>query len=259
MPSDLTLGFLGTGRIAGAMVEGFATGGEPPRMVLSPRNEARSRRLAERWPTVERAVTNQEVVDQADLVVVSLRPQAVAEVLPGLRFRKGQGVLAVVPDLSVARGRELVRPAGPFVRALPLTSVAQRQGPIPFFPDDPRVEALLGRLGRPLPVAGEAELHRLWATTALISTYYTQLHAIQAWCADAGVRPELARDYLVAMVGALDLMAAGGEPLDDLAREAATPGGLNEMALERMRRGSLFPDLEGTLDAVLARIEPEAG
>ena len=102
-------------------------------------------------------------------------------------------------------------------------------------------------------------LHRLWATTALISTYYSQLHAIHEWCAEAGVRPELARDYLVAMVGALDRMAEDGAPLDALAREAATPGGLNEMALARLRRGTLFPDLEAVLDAILARIEPEAG
>lgn len=255
MNSEMTLGFLGTGRIAAAMVEGLCASPEPARIVLSPRNEDRSRQLAERWPTVERAASNQEVLDRAGLVVVALRPPVAAEVLGGLRFRQGQAVLAVVPDLTVVRGRELVQPAAPFVRALPLPSVARRLGPIPYYPADPAVEALLGRLGQPQAVASEAELHRLWTVTGLISSHYAQLAAIQAWCARAGTRPELARDYLLAMAGALDRMAEGGADLDDLAREAATPGGLNEMALGMLRAGSLFPDLDAALDAILARIE----
>ncbi len=73
------------------------------------------------------------------------------------------------------------------------------------------------------------------------------------------MQPGVAQAYLVGMMAALTRMAEGGEPLDGLAREAATPGGLNEMALARLRGGTLFPDLEAALDAILARIEPEAG
>ena len=38
-----------------------------------------------------------------------------------------------------------------------------------------------------------------------------------------------------------------------LAEEAATPGGLNEMALKRVKAGSTFTDLRRALDAILER------
>jgi hypothetical protein len=44
-----------------------------------------------------------------------------------------------------------------------------------------------------------------------------------------------------------------GTGFADLAREAATPGGLNEMALKLIEGGSTFPDLRRALDAILAR------
>ena len=44
-----------------------------------------------------------------------------------------------------------------------------------------------------------------------------------------------------------------GVGFDALAREAATPGGLNEMALEMIEAGTTFPDLRRALDAILAR------
>ena len=259
MTSHPTLGFLGTGRIAGALVEGFCTGGTPPRILVSPRNEARSRQLAERFPQVRRAGSNQEVLDGSDVVFLALRPATLAEAMPGLRFRPDHRVISLVATLSVAEARAMVQPAARVIKVLPLASVARRLGPISLFPDDPGLAAVLAQVGEPQPATSEAELQRLWTVTGLISTYYAQLDAIHGWCVRAGVQPEVAQTYLVGMMAALTRMAEGGESLAALAREAATPGGLNEMALASLRRGTLFPDLEAVLDAILARIEPEAG
>jgi len=249
------LGFLGTGTIAAAMVEGFSAGDRPFPIEVSPRNAGRSQALERRWPNVRRCASNQEVVDRADWVFVGLRPPVVPEVLPGLRFRPDQTVVALFPFIHLDRARELVRPAVRVFKALPLPGAARHLGQVPYLPEDPEVAAVLGRLGEPMPMASETELYRLWAITGLISTFYAQMQTLQAWCAAHGARPEAARAYTASMLAAVTGMADGAEPFDHLAAEAATPGGLNEMALGMLRGGTFFRDLETALDAILARLD----
>jgi pyrroline-5-carboxylate reductase len=253
------LGFLGTGTIAGAMVEGFSTCARPFPIVVSPRNARRSQALAARWSNVRRCGSNQEVLDQAEVVFVALRPPVVPDVLPGLAFRPDHTVVALFPIVHLDRARALVQPAARVFKALPLPGAARHLGQIPYFPEDGVLAALLGHLGEPMPVQSEAEFYRLWAITGLLSTFYAQMQTLQAWCAAHGARPEAARAYTASMMAAMTGMAGGTEPFEALAAEAATPGGLNEMALAMMRTGSGFRDLEAALDAILARLDGEPG
>lgn len=247
------IGFLGTGSLVSAVVEGFCTAAQPLPILVSPRNEGKSRALAARWPNVRRAGSNQEVLDGCGTVFLGLRAATALEVLPGLRFRPGQTVISLIPVLSRARTLDLVGPASRVFRALALPYVARHLGQIPYFPAGAEAAALLAVLGEPVPVAGEAELHRLWAITGVISTYYALLQATHGWCVEGGARAGVAHDYTVSMFGALTRLAEGGVAFDRLAAEAATTGGLNEMALRMMQAGSMFTDYQATLDAVLAR------
>lgn len=70
-----------------------------------------------------------------------------------------------------------------------------------------------------------------------------------------GADAETAKRYTASMYASLADLAEGkvGVGFDSLAREAATPGGLNEMALKMLQEGSTFPDLRRALDAILER------
>src|SRR3546814_6581800 len=63
------LGFIGTGTIAAAIVEGLALSGEEP-ILLSPRNADIAARLSDRFSHVGVANDNQAVLDQSDLVIL---------------------------------------------------------------------------------------------------------------------------------------------------------------------------------------------
>ncbi len=251
------LGFLGTGNLVSAVVEGFCTSAQPPAILVSPRNEAKSRNLAERWPNVRRAGSNQDVVDGSDIVFIGLRLAVALEVLPQLRFRPDQTVVSLIPVLPYARTLALVQPASRVFRALCLPYVAKHFGQIPHFPAGDGAAEVLAGLCEPLPMRSERELHRLWAITCLISTYYALLQATHAWCVDGGARPEVAHSYTVSMFDSLTRMAEGGAPFDHLAAEAATTGGLNQWALRNMQAGTMFPDYRATLDAILERFGPD--
>jgi len=248
------LGFIGTGSIASAVVEGFCTSGRPCRIVLSPRNEQKAAALAARFEQVQRAATNQEVLDRSQVVLLALRPGVAAETLGRLRFREDHTVLSFIALQPLQALAMEVRPARRVFKVLPLPYVARHLGLVPFFPDDPGVAACLGLLGEPMPLRDERELHLLWAVTGLISPFYAQMEAIRQWCAAGGADPETSRRYTASMFASLAGMAGlQGAGFGELAREAATPGGLNEMALTMIREGGTLPELKRALDAILAR------
>ena len=65
----MRLGFIGTGNITAAMVEGLGGG-----VVLSPRGAEMAAGLADRFPDVTVAESNQSVIDKCDMVVLAIRP-----------------------------------------------------------------------------------------------------------------------------------------------------------------------------------------
>ena len=252
---SLRLGVLGTGNIASAVVEGFCTSSLPCSILVSPRNELKGRSLESRFPQVRRAEANQEVLDRSEVVLVALRPAVAPDILRGLAFREDHAVLSVIPVIPRQEFASLVKPAGRVFKVLPLPYAARHMGLVPFFPADAGVAAILAPLGEPVPLHDERELHLLWAVTGLISPFYAQMEAVRAWCAAGGVDGETARRYVASMYACLASLAErkAGVGFDALAREAATPGGLNEMALEMIEAGTTFPDLRRALDAILAR------
>jgi pyrroline-5-carboxylate reductase len=255
LDGTLRLGIIGTGSIASAVVEGYCSSDRPCRILVSPRNEQRSRALAERFPQVQRAGSNQEVLDQSAIVLLALRPGVAAETLGQLRFREEHTVLSLIALQRRQALAHLVLPARRVFKILPLPYAAKHLGLIPFFPADDQVAACLRPLGEPLALHDERELHLLWSITGLISPFYALMEVVQGWCVAGGADAETSKRYTASMYAALAGLAERqpGAGFNQLAVEAATPGGLNEMALGMAKAGTTFPDLARTLDAILER------
>jgi pyrroline-5-carboxylate reductase len=71
----MKLGFIGTGEITSAMVTGLSSSdAELHSIRLSPRNLAIATELANRFPNVSIASSNQDVLEHCDTVVIAVRP-----------------------------------------------------------------------------------------------------------------------------------------------------------------------------------------
>ncbi len=259
----MTLGFIGTGNIASAVVTGLCASQAPPGKVLvSPRGAEKAFALAAAFPAVEVAPDNQAVVDGSQTVVLAVRPQDAKRILTPLRFRAEQRVISLLALTPLETARELVAPAGAagaagtIVRALPLPSCAERLGPIVVYPGAPWAMAFFAPIGTPLAVAEERELNVLWALTALIAPYFALIAAGAGWAANAGVAAPTAGTYLATMFHALSTLAvrAPGGDFEALTAEAMTPGGLNQQALDEIRAAGGFEAFLAALDAILARL-----
>lgn len=244
------LGFIGTGTIAAAMVEGL--GGNA---VLSPRGAVLAADLARRFPGVTVADSNQAVVDQCDMVVLAVRPQVVEEVVRALQFRPGQKVISLVAATQIETIQGWIGLDLAVIRAIPLPFVADRHCVTPIYPPDPDVAALFDRLGQAVECRTMDELDLFAVGSAVMGSYFGILELAQGWLEARGLLEVAARSYMAGLFANLGRVAEGSsKDFAALREEYSTKGGLNEQVFR------VFSDQGGTealtagLDQVLERV-----
>ena len=115
-----TVGFLGTGSIAAAIVAGLSGQPTPPNIVVSPRSTSVANNLAASFSNVTVASSNQELLNASDVVVIALRLSHVEEAFAALAFPEGQTVINLVSGLRLDRLRMLIPTASTLCCAVPL-------------------------------------------------------------------------------------------------------------------------------------------
>lgn len=252
----MTLGFIGTGTMAAAMVEGL--GGED--ILLSPRGAEVAAGLARRFPGVRVAADNQSVIDGSAMLVLSVRPQVAEAVLRPLRFRAGQKVVSLIAATQIASLRDWIGLDLPIIRAIPLPFAADRASVTPIFPPDAEVAALFNRLGTALPCATIAEFDLLAVGSALMGSYFGILETTQAWLVAQGLDDRAAHTYLAGLFANLGKVAqASPAGFATLRAEHSTPGGLNEQIFRDFAAGGGTAALTSALDRVLTRVRGHTG
>jgi pyrroline-5-carboxylate reductase len=253
----MRLGFVGTGAITSAIVTGLSSGGaEGCSIRVSPRNPGIAAALADRFPWVAIAASNQDVLDASQIVVLAVRPQIAPNVITELRFRPDHHVVSMVSGLSWQRVCDWVAPAAKVTRAVPLPSVAQRRGPTAIYPPDGLVATLFARLGTAFEVEGEGEFDALCAATATIASCFAFADSVASWLGEQGVPQDKARDYLARIFCGLGNTAveAPERSFRSLAADHATPGGINEQVLKHLLAQGVFATVSDSLDSVMKRI-----
>jgi pyrroline-5-carboxylate reductase len=254
----MQIGFIGIGKITNAVVEGLCTSAiENIHIFLSPRNEANGRRLAEKYVHVQRLESNQEVIDQSDIVFIAVRPAVAVEVLRTLRFRKEQIVVSLVPLLKEAELLPAVAPAIQVARAVPTPAVMTHTGPILLYRANETVIQLFRYLGQAVPVNDEQQLHALWTLTGLITPFYDLLHELSSWTVTNGVDANTAHQYIAGLFQSLCLAARQDSSISfkELARHAETPKGMNEQAGREIREKGAHHAYKVAADNLLKRFE----
>lgn len=248
----MTLGFIGVGVIAAAMVEGLG-GGD---IVLSPRGAVLAADLARRFARVRVADSNQAVVDAASTVVLAIRPQIAEEVVRSLRFRPDQRVISLVAATPIDKLRDWMGHDLPISRAVPLPFVADRACVTPVFPPDPETEALFNRLGTAIACETLHEFDLLAVGSTMMGSYFGILDTVQGWLVAQGLPAPAARAYMAGLFANLGQVAARS-PADfaTLRAEHSTKGGLNEQVFQTFVAQGGPAALTAALDGVLTRIQ----
>jgi len=218
----MTIGFIGTGAIAEAMIDGLCgVAGLTQPIVITTRSEARSARLAARYDNVTRADDPQTIVDGAETVVIAVLPPQASEVLSSLTFKAETRVLSLVAGLSLADLGQMVAPATDLQLAIPLPPIDRGLGPIPLCPEDGPGTDLLGGVGTLVRVADERQFQALSAGSALMAMSFALMARTATWLEGRDLAPENAALYATSMTEALATMA--GDHDAEIPPPAASP------------------------------------
>ena len=253
--------FLGGGRITSALVAGLRLSKCQRQIIVHDRNPEKLRELRRKYrvgiePDLHKAVV------QAGLLVIAVRPDAVRHLLKQLDKR-------IPCAISLAAGIPLRNlrqwmPRARWVRAMP--SPAARFGnaltALAFETGVPRsqqkeVTDLFAQVGGVLKLPEEK-------FDAFTVTYSTS-HGYHALAALAKAAEQLGLDKRTALLASAHALADGivawreaSVSLDDLLKEAATPGGIAAAVMRTMDEGGYQKTIERGLRAGLKRTRANA-
>lgn len=264
----MTLGFVGAGVMAEVMITGLLDEGvvAPVQIVVSDRSAARTAALEERLG-VRVAADNADCARAADVVVLAVKPQNLAEVLHELR-----GVLSAdTLVLSIVAGaRQSVLQANldhaRVVRCMPNLPCRIRKGmtvwsaPPDASPlDRERVRLILRTMGEEVFVDDESHVDRATAVSgsgpAIVAAFVQAMFEAAVY---VGESRGVAHDSVLAtVIGTAELIRAAGRDgevhVAQLIDEVTSPGGTTSRALQVLKRGQFAATVTEAVDAAYER------
>lgn len=252
----MTVGFLGVGHLASALIAGLLRAGVPAHtLLLSPRG--RASQLSSLYG-IDVAESNAELVRRCDTIVLAVRPQDAARAVSGQPWRDDQVVISVCAGVPLAS-----LPVAParLVRAMPLTAAEIGASPTVFFPDIGQARQLIEKLGPALALRSETEFEIATVNAAIYGWAQTLIRQSVEWCVAQGTDAAMTRQLVAqTFVAAGRLIAERDEPMDDMLTELVTPGGITELGLTVLEAGQQPAVWTKACEAVLARLqEPASG
>lgn len=261
----MKLGFLGCGKMSGALVRGILRGGVcvPGDVHVSDVVAAAAESL-ERDAGVRKEDSNGAVVAAAEVVVLCVKPQDALDALGSLGGRlEGRLLVSIVAGVSLARLQEAVGESVRVVRVMPNTPALVHKGASVYAlggsatPEDARtVERIFGSVG----LVGRVAEPLLDAVTGLSGSGPAYAYLIVEALADGGVLMGLPRELALrlaaqTMAGAAEMVLQTGQHPGVLRDAVTSPGGTTIAGLEALEEAGVRA---GLIAAVRAATEKSA-
>jgi pyrroline-5-carboxylate reductase len=261
---EKTLGFIGGGNMAAALVKGLlhANVVPPERIIVSDVKEERLKVFRDRHG-VRTTHDNVELVRDADVVVLSVKPQVIDKVLGaiGEDVRPSQLVVSVAAGVPVS-AMEARLPAGVrVVRTMPNTPATVDAGATAIAPgthataeDLEIADALFSAVGRVVTL----DESLLDAVTGLSGSGPAYVMLMIEALADGGVKVGLHRDTALLLAaqtvyGSAKLLLETGEHPGRLKDMVTSPGGTAIAGLHTLESGGLRRTLIDAVEAATTR------
>lgn len=254
-----TIGFIGGGNMAEALIKGLLAQGHPPGGVLvadpSPARQALLRDIY----GVGIAADNRAAVTGCQLLVLAIKPQLAAAVVPALAevVTAGHLTVSILAGTATAALERLLGAAPRVVRAMPNTPALVGCGATAICAGrfataaDLETAAALFRAAGSVCTVSEGQMD---AVTGLSGSGPAYVFSVIEALAEGGIREGLPRTVALELatrtvLGAARLVAESGEEPAVLRQKVCSPGGTTLAGLTALEDG----DLKGTLIEAVAR------
>jgi pyrroline-5-carboxylate reductase len=239
-----TIGFIGAGRMATALGRGCVTSGlVPAEQVIAsdPSDEARGQ-FAEQVPGARPAPNNAQVLAEADIVVLAVKPQIMPVVLEdiSLKIKPRHLVLSIAAGVTLAKLSAALPSGTRLVRSMPNTPCLVGLGASCFSRGETASQTdaeLVSQILLSVGLAFEVQENMLDAVTGLSGSgpafVYRMIDALAEGGAAMGLSDEMAQQLAAqTALGAAQMVFTTGQTPAQLCEQVSSPGGTTLAGLE---------------------------
>jgi pyrroline-5-carboxylate reductase len=273
MLTQKTLGFIGAGNLAEAIIKGLlaSKAAVASRIVVSDKISERLVLMAETYE-VKVCNKNFEVAKNADIIFITVKPNDVQGTLSEIASELTKDKLLISAAAGITTGfiEDTLRASGlkslyvPVIRAMPNTPVIVREGATALFAGEGAkasgmkfAKAVFSAVGKVIIVEDEALMD---AVTGLSGSGPAYVFLIMQAMAQAGVQIGLTEDdaKLLAIqttLGSARLALDGNKPLTELIRMVASPGGTTIEGLKKLEECGTAKAIISAVTAAVKRAD----
>jgi pyrroline-5-carboxylate reductase len=263
MKLDKTIGFLGAGNMAEALIRGLLRGHCVPAQIIAstPRTE-RTDELRSRYG-IDAMTDNQALVDRADVVVLSVKPQIMRKVLDEIadRVRPDALLISIAAGIPVAAIEQRLRPGTRVIRTMPNTPALVDAAATAISAGGHATKddlAIAKKIFDAVGITVTLDESQLDAVTGLSGSGPAYIFLILEALSDAGVKVGLSRrtaQLLAAqtVLGSAKLLIETNEHPGRLKDMVTSPGGTAITGLHTLEHGGLRTTLIDAVEAATKR------
>jgi len=250
MPNKFTIGFLGAGKMAGALARGFIQAQlvVPKDIIASDPHEAARKKFADEVGT-EVTKSNAQVAKSATVLILAVKPDHVTEALAELRgtFRGEHLLISIAAGVTLAKLESCLPSGARVIRVMPNTPALVGAGASGFAlgksstaADGELAKKLLSAVG----VAIQVKESLLDAVTGLSGSGPAYVYQFIEALSDGGVAAGLPRDVATRLaaqtvLGAAKMVLETGQHPGALKDQVTSPGGTTIEGLHELEKGRM--------------------
>src|SRR5215470_185975 len=263
MKIEKSIGFLGAGNMAEALIRGLLRGhADASRIAASGPRAERMAELTERYG-IAASTDNGALVERSDILVLAVKPQIMRKVLDQVadRLRPEALVISIAAGIPIAAIEGRLRPGTRVVRTMPNTPALVDAGATAIAAGGHATAADLADARRIFDAVGVTVIldeYQLDAVTGLSGSGPAYIFLILEALADAGVKVGLSRrtSTLLAaqtVLGSAKLLLETNEHPGRLKDMVTSPGGTAITGLHTLEHGGVRTTLMDAVEAATKR------
>lgn len=251
MSTSPTISFIGAGNMASAIIGGMLDSGFKAASIWVSAPDDNHLQSVRKQFGVSITTDNRYCAQQADMVVLAVKPQVMADVCydiaPVVQNTRPL-MVSIAAGLEASTLDEWLGGGLPLVRVMPNTPSLVGKGAAGLYANDQvkdkqktMVESVFNSIGSALWVEKESLLHAVTALSGSGPAYFfLMLEALEEAATEAGIASDTARTLAVqTMAGAAEMAGRSEHDPGQLKRKVMSPGGTTEQAIHTFEDGGL--------------------
>ena len=253
----MKIGFIGTGEITKAVVSGILSSRlKIKKIYLSERNKKISKQLSKKSKKIKIIKNNQDIINNSNWLFLSVTPAVGNKILNNYKFKKNQIIVSFISTINLEKLKKITKKKTNIVRAIPLPPISYMKGPIPIFPPNKKVKKFFGNLGNVIEIKNEKKSLYLWTTSSLMAPFYYLLLTTSKILQRGGINKVDSENYIKSLFYGLAYSALNDNKIElkNLIKKSQTPKGLNQQALNELKKKGFYKMIDKVSVKILKRL-----